>query len=289
MRTVPAANGVTLGIAAAVVITVWILALERGWSYYTTPLKVRAYAEAHRVLRPSGPIGQTLGVAGAAMMLVPFAYMARKRMRGRSPASLRLWLEVHLFCGVVGPVLVTFHTSFKFNGLVSVAYWSMVIVMLSGFAGRYLYLRIPRGLRGIELSRQELEARAEVLRLELRDSGSAAGLIDQIDRLCERVVPPGARPTWSGLVLGEWAARRELRGLDRALATAALAPETARRLSEIAGERVTLLRRAAYLEKTKKAFALWHVFHLPLVFVLLAIVVVHVGVALYLGYVPFRW
>ena len=41
---------------------------------------------------------------------------------------------MHLFCGVVGPVLVTFHTSFKFNGLVSVAYWSMVIVMLSGFA-----------------------------------------------------------------------------------------------------------------------------------------------------------
>ena len=58
--------------------------------------------------------------------------------------SMPLWLEVHIFCGIVGPVLVTFHTSFKFNGIISVAYWSMMAVMLSGFVGRYLYVRIPK-------------------------------------------------------------------------------------------------------------------------------------------------
>jgi hypothetical protein len=31
------------------------------------------------------------------------------------------------------------------------------------------------------------------------------------------------------------------------------------------------------------------VLHLPLVWVMLAIVALHVTVALYLGYVPFRW
>ena len=51
--------------------------------------------------------------------------------------SIRAWLEVHIFCGLVGPVLVTFHTSFKFNGLISVAYWSMVVVAVSGVIGRY--------------------------------------------------------------------------------------------------------------------------------------------------------
>ena len=67
---------------------------------------------------------------------------------------MKTWLEVHIFCGIVGPVLVTFHTSFKFNGIVSVAYWSMVAVVLSGFVGRYLYVRIPRSLRGIELTQR---------------------------------------------------------------------------------------------------------------------------------------
>jgi hypothetical protein len=70
-------------------------------------------------------------------MLVPFLYMARKRVPAlRNLGNLRWWLEVHLFCGVIGPVLVTYHTSFKFNGIVSAAYWSMVIVVLSGFVGR---------------------------------------------------------------------------------------------------------------------------------------------------------
>ena len=55
-------------------------------------------------------------------MLVPFAYMARKRFKGAGGAkSLNRWLEIHLFCGVVGPVLVTLHTTFKFNGIISAA------------------------------------------------------------------------------------------------------------------------------------------------------------------------
>ena len=68
--------------------------------------------------------------------------------RLRDAGRMKTWLEVHVFCGIVGPVLVTFHTSFKFNGIVSVAYWSMVAVVLSGFVGRYLYVRIPRSIRG---------------------------------------------------------------------------------------------------------------------------------------------
>ena len=89
-----------------------------------------------RCARP-GPFGQTFGVIGAVLMLVPFLLhgaQAAAPSRTRRP-SCSGWLEVHLFCGIVGPVLVTFHTSFKFNGIVSAAYWSMMIVMLSGFVG----------------------------------------------------------------------------------------------------------------------------------------------------------
>ena len=85
-----------------------------------------------------------MGIGGWLMMLMPVVYVgAQARGWMRNLGSLRLWLEAHIFCGIVGPVLVTFHTAFKFNGLVSVAYWSMIAVALSGFVGRYLYVRIP--------------------------------------------------------------------------------------------------------------------------------------------------
>src|SRR5690242_17331108 len=115
-------------------LSVWILAGLDGWRYYGTPLSIRGYDAMHRVLRPSGTVGQTLGVAGLLLMLVPFVYLVRKRLarRGRGGTNLKLWLEIHIFCGIVGPVAVTYHTAFKFNGLVAVAYWSMVLVALSG-------------------------------------------------------------------------------------------------------------------------------------------------------------
>ena len=43
----------------------------------------------------------------------------------------------------------------------------------------------------------------------------------------------------------------------------------------------------AYLRKTRRLFDLWHVFHMPLVYILFIIVVAHVGITLYMGYVPF--
>jgi hypothetical protein len=279
-------GGVAFGAMASLVIAAVILAGLGGWAYYTTPMTVRGYAPAHALLRPSGPWGQSFGLVGMALMLVPFAYMLRKKLR-RGPGSLKTWLDIHLFCGIVGPVLVTFHTSFKFNGIVSAAYWSMVVVMLSGFIGRYLYIRIPRSLRGIELSRTELDSQASALHDELVSRPGAAPLVGRISALESAAVPP--RPSWSGLLFGEIGVRRRIRAFAQEVRQCRLPAEQERELVRLAGERVLLMRQLAYLQRTKQAFNLWHVFHLPLVYLLLVIVAGHVGLAVYMGYVPFRW
>ena len=196
---------------------------------------------------------------------------------------------MHLFCGIVGPVLVTFHTAFKFNGIVSAAYWSMVAVMLSGFVGRYLYVRIPRSLRGKELTRAELDARADRLHTDLLTTVEGHALLESLGRLEAAVAPTDAPTTWSGLVFGEIGVRRKMRALAREARRSGLPAGQRDALLQLMTERVLLLRRIAYLQRTKTAFGLWHVFHLPLVYLMLVIVVIHISVVLYLGYVPFRW
>jgi hypothetical protein len=283
-----ARSGVAWGFLVSAATTVWILAFMGGWSYYRTPLAIRAYSESHAWLRPSGPIGQTLGVAGAALMLVPFLYMARKRIRAmRGAGTLGGWLELHLFCGVAGPVLITLHTSFKFNGIVSTAYWSMVLVMLSGFVGRYLYVRIPRSIRGAELTRAELDARAADLQDAIAGAVRSAPLAQRLDAFQRDVLPQHL--TFLDLLFGEVTLTRRLRGLEIELARAGLPDELRGEVLGLTTERALMMRRTAYLQRTRKLFDLWHVFHLPLVYLMLIIVVAHVGVALYLGYVPFRW
>ena len=281
-------TGLGLSATVSAALTVWILYGLGGRAYYATALAVRGYSEGHRLLRPSGPAGQMFGVVGTVLMLMPFLYMARKRVSGlKGAGNLKTWLEVHLFCGVVGPVLITFHTSFKFNGIVSAAYWSMAIVVSSGFIGRYLYVRIPRSIRGNELTRAELDARANELKGTLAESVDNPAVLDQIERFERKAVPEHV--TWFDLLFGEVTFARRLRVLDRELGRAGLSHDLRAELTTLAAERSTLLRRAVYLQRTKTLFGLWHVFHLPLVYLMLVIVVAHVGITLYMGYVPFRW
>jgi hypothetical protein len=272
----PLSGTLVASAAAVAVVAAAVLWGAGGWEYYRTPLTVRAYAPAHRILRPSGLVGHTLGIAGLAMMLVPLAYAARKKWRRLSRfGSMKTWLDVHIFCGIVGPVLVTFHSALKFNGVISVAYWSMVAVMLSGFVGRYLYVRMPRSIRGVELSYEEIVARAGTLQEALGALGLPAALAERLQA--------------AGDAASDGPVRRHvrLRAIRRAMTACGIQPVVVREAVELSGARASLLRRLAYLKRTRQLFALWHVFHQPLVYVMLAIVIVHIGVALYLGYAFF--
>lgn len=280
-------SGVALGLLVSATFAIWVLVRLGGFQYYTTPLAVRGYEAMHRALRPSGPFGQTFGVFGGVLMLVPFLYMLRKRFaRWTWAGSMKTWLEVHLFCGILGPVLITFHTSFKFNGLISAAYWAMVVVVLSGFIGRYLYVRIPRTLRGTEVSRAELDAHAGELLTDLVQTAGSSPWLERVRALTD---PAQVKGSIGGLLFGEVGLRLRLRALAREIRTSDLSYAQQDRLMHLTTERALLVRRIAYLQKTKTAFGLWHVFHVPLVYFLLLIACVHVGVTLYLGYVPFRW
>jgi hypothetical protein len=269
------------GLAIALLVLV-LLVLLGGWEYYRAPIAERSFMEANRLLRPSAPVGHALGIGGFLMMLVPIAYSIRKKVRRfRDAGNIQTWLEVHIFAGIVGPAMVTFHTSFKFNGIVSVAYWSMVTVVLSGFVGRYLYVRIPKTIRGVELTQMQLDERARALSERIAAAKLPAGTLAEIDAF-ERRIQPEPSPSYWSLFTGERLMRRELKTL-RAAKRSTLLDET---LALIA-ERATLRRRIAYLKKTKTAFDAWHVFHMPLVYIMFAIVAIHVAVTIYMGYVPF--
>ena len=273
-------NALLLSGVAIAALAVWVLSDLGGWSYYTSPLRVRGYAAPHRVLRPSGAVAHPLGVAGLLLLLVPVLYAVRKRWSRLSRAgSIRGWLEVHIFCGIVGPALITFHTSFKFNGIISVAYWSMVAVMASGFVGRYLFVRIPKSIRGVELTHDEIRERAEDLKRELDASSLQPGALERVHEY-ERELEPLA----VGSMLGPVAVRIRLRRMRAGLRRAGADRRLAASVTAAIGERVLLLRRLARLNRTKRLFSMWHVFHLPLVYVMFAIATLHVGVAIYLGY-----
>lgn len=275
-----------LATLAIVVAASVILGALDGWGYYTTPLRVRGYSRPHAMLRPSGSLGHVLGVAGGVLMLAMQLYTVRKkRPKARWPGSLPFWLEFHIFCGLLGPALITFHTSFKFNGVVAVAYWSMALVMASGFVGRYLFVRIPKTIRGTELTLEELVERSRDLRQEVVAYELPVPLLRHIEAFEASELPSWAQaPTWRGLLFGELALRLHFASLRRVVRRSEVAPEVLHPALSIVHERALLLRRIAYLKKTRKLFDLWHVLHKPLAYLMLMIVAVHIATTIYFGY-----
>ena len=93
--------------------------------------------------------GHGLGIFGFLLMLMTeILYSLRKRMRTVRFGRMSLWLQFHIFTGLVGPYMVLLHTSWKFNGLAGVTTLLTVIIVISGFVGRYIYTRIPRTADG---------------------------------------------------------------------------------------------------------------------------------------------
>lgn len=96
--------------------------------------------------------GHAIGILGFILMLLTETlYSLRKRSKSAAWGRMSTWLQFHIFMGLVGPYMVLLHTSWKFNGLAGATTLLTLIIVVSGFIGRYIYTRIPRTMDGLEI------------------------------------------------------------------------------------------------------------------------------------------
>ena len=266
-----------------------ILLLIYGADYYFSPLLERPHHDLHDTLRPGGFGGHGLGIIGTVLMLIMLLYLPRKYFRFmRNWGNIGLWLDIHIWLGIAGPILVTYHTAFKFGGIVSVSFWSMVAVAASGVFGRYVYLQIPRHLSGEELTPEEIQERDRTLEEQIQNLPTvAAPLLSRIQEAARFADKPAAsRPSGIGswmadsirLRLQLMALRRELRaktGLNRYMVSALIRAIRERRLLD---------RRMMFLKMAHRILHHWHMIHRPFALVMFVILAIHVLVTTLLGY-----
>lgn len=107
---------------------------------------------AREIPPASALFGHSIGIVGFILMLMTETlYSLRKRSRSVRWGRMSSWLQFHIFTGLVGPYMVLLHTSWKFNGIAGVTTLFTVIIVISGFVGRYIFTRIPRTMEGLEI------------------------------------------------------------------------------------------------------------------------------------------
>jgi len=273
---------VTLVLLSIAVTVLAASALWQGFDYYTTPIAGRPHHPDFRAFRSAGDVSHGLGIFGSAMVLVMLLYSVRKRVRfARGWGDRGVWLRYHIFLGVAGPALITLHTAFKIGGLVAVSYWSMMAVALSGILGRYLYQQIPLNMLGDTLTPQEIDEQGEAMLVEL----AGTHVLDQralteLERLA--VGRLEHRPSAYALLLLpvlNSKLRRELQVWAQTLS-----PPLSPGGRNLARRWVLLVRRLHLFHAVRDLFHWWHVVHKPFAAVMILVMIVHVGVAIALGY-----
>jgi len=263
--------------------------LVDGYSYYRLPIEDRFYHDQHQLLKSSGVVGHGLGIIGSLFIVIGVSmYMVRKRVRRFARIGvLKYWLEVHIFLCSLGPVLILFHTAFRFGGIVSVSFWCMVAVVISGVIGRYIYLQIPHTIEGREMSLTELETKkGEFSQLLLEKYQLNPLLADQILQTTKSRPDRNRGNTLSRFLKKFSFEYRRLRQIKMQLRMNHLSGEARKGLLSLIRYEISLNRKIDRLVTMQNLFRYWHVAHLPFALVMLLIMLVHIGVALAFGY---RW
>jgi hypothetical protein len=255
-----------------VVIVVTVYLSYVGYSYYHTPLEERFYHPNHDWFKPSGIYGQGLGIIGTLMILFGVVlYIARKRYNFMSKyLRLKYLLEFHIFLCTLGPILVLFHTAFKFGGIVSVAFWSMVAVVASGVVGRFIYIQIPRTIEGRELSLQEVKGMKLDIPNTLQEKYQLSAANIQL---------------FVNFAQADQAASSTSAAKIKSILKSEGVPDSKRQsiMSMLKKER-SLSKKITRLNTMQRLFKYWHVAHLPFALIMAVILVIHVAVTVALGY-----
>ncbi len=272
-------------LASIVVLTTLFLAYK-GFDYYTTSLEERFYHADHTLLKPNGLFGHGLGIVGTLLILIGvFGYMAKKRYKFLSRLGrLKYWLEFHIFLCTLGPVMILFHTAFKFGGIVSIAFWSMLAVVLSGVIGRFIYIQIPRTIEGRALSLNEVKQTksniGDFLKGSLQlDETSYATILD-----ATKIQNQGFEGNiFSRIVRKYFEDKKTVGKVKKVLKQNNLSRANVKKVTTLIQEELSLNNRIERLQTMQNLFKYWHVAHLPFALIMLIIMVVHVCVTVALG------
>jgi hypothetical protein len=278
-----------IGFLSLIILGIFVYLTRLGYQYYKLPIEERFFHPDHNLLKPGGIWGHGLGIIGTLCIILGIVlYMARKRARWMSRMGiLRYWLEFHIFLCTLGPILILFHTSFKFGGLVALSFWSMVAVFLSGVIGRFIYIQIPRTIEGRELSLAEVRAMKT-------DIGNVLSVSSNLDEESYNTVVESTRKKievyQKNMIIRYFRHRtddnRTLKNVKSVIRKNKLNKRESKKIVHLVKHEINLNRKIDRLASMQKIFSYWHVAHFPFAIIMLIIMVIHVAVTITFGY---RW
>jgi Fe-S-cluster-containing hydrogenase component 2 len=232
---------------------------------------------------PGDQLAILLGYIGTGLLLIATLYPFRKQVKLlQRLGSSAGWFDLHLLGGILGPAFITLHGVMKLDNWVSIGFWSMIIVFVSGVIGRYLSAQIPEMLHGRELD--ELGTERELAQLRGKHPDAVAIADKQIEAHKARAarLADGA----SLVICFFWSLVADLRRPFTRMAMIARLGGTSAgmgarlSLGRLVVEMQAVARRKVLVTRTQSILHSWKRVHVPFTFVLAVVASIHIFMAL---------
>lgn len=233
------------------------------------------------IYEPSKGIWHPVGWVGSSMMIIMMVYSVRKRIAlFESFGSLRHWLSFHMSLGIMGPILVTFHTTFKFGGIIATSFWCMILTVIFGILGRYIYIQIPRNLSGTELETSKIDKMVESLDKELDKYLKDVNITDlfkEISTADEKAKSLNIIGALIFMIRTDIANLYKIAHLKKIIKSRyRLTGKARKEIVLLLKKKAALIRQRNFLTTSHRLLHYWHVFHIPLSIVMFLIMFLHI-------------
>ncbi|HED67068.1 MAG TPA: FAD-binding protein [Planctomycetes bacterium] len=278
-------SSLTVALLLCVAAIPWIL-FHR--AYYFLADAERPHSVWHDLLRPSGSLGITLGSIALGLLFLNLSYLLRRSPRVRfSLGPLRGWMTMHVASGLLALLFALLHGAMAPRHTVGGhALAGLAFLALTGAVGRYLYAFVPRAANGRELELDEVRARVAALSSEWEKGNRMFG--ERVRDALAELIP---EDHWKGVLPRrvlrflalQHRARRTLAELRRAGRAEGIPAAEVERTIQLARQAQRSAFAASHFEDLRGILASWRYFHRWAALLLVALVLVHVFVALRYG------
>ena len=272
---------------------------EHGWNVFllviTVILFIGYFISTQKFYKPGDDLGYNMGLVGGIMLLALLLYPLRKRVRFlKSLGILPTWFKWHMIFGILAPALILFHSTFRIGSInAGMALVAMLLVSGSGIFGRFFYTKIHNGLYGRQANLKELQD-------DMTHSGNVKSVLSfapeiekQLDAFrseTSSVSKGGNAGLWHFSTIGIKAAFLS-RSLAKDLHNAMYSQATEKNWNSAQLQRLDLMyeenkkqintyikavRDVAQFHTYERLFSWWHIFHIPLVYLLVFSGIFHV-------------
>lgn len=254
-------------------------------SYYQLPVSLRVVSPHHMFLRPGGPFGLGFGLFACVLFVFNLAYLVRRSLKWgqRIPGTLQKWLASHVFTGLFALLCVLVHSGFVFKDTAGGhALIALLVVVLAGCVGRYLYAFVPRAANGAEAGLDDLRAQLATLSSEWDKYGRQFGhdALKEIDALA-------SSGRWSGnlfariymMITGQLRMRAFVRRLREKALRANLSAEDIQQFEGLVRGTYKLTLQTIHYEELRSVLSLWRYYHRWLALLMIILAAIHIYTA----------